>query len=313
MKKGIVVLAGCIFCLTALAQTNVFPTTGNVGIGTTTPIEKLHVVGKAKVEANYDGGNIGGTLLLSHPGKTANGLARDWVIYNMSGIYGNGLQFWAYDNLGCPTGLCNARFTIADNGNVGVGTTTPGAKLEVTGDVHVYSGNTDGGRMIWRGGTNGTQEFRARVAPDGHFAFFPGEGMPTTLALTQNGNVGIGTVYPQAKLAVNGDLFAKKIKVTLSGWSDYVFEKDYPLPSLAEVEKFIRQNNHLPGVPSAQEVISDGLDVGASQAVLLKKIEELTLYIIDQNKKIEQLEAANKQFKKLEEEVAAIRKLLVNK
>jgi hypothetical protein len=91
--------------------------------------------------------------------------------------------------------------------------------------------------------------------------------------------------------AVNGEAIFTKAKVKDFGnWPDYVFNKDYQLPALAEVEKFIQQNKHLPGIPAAAEVQQKGLDLGDNQAALLKKIEELTLYIIEQNKKIEGLE-----------------------
>jgi len=102
------------------------------------------------------------------------------------------------------------------------------------------------------------------------------------------GWVGIGTTSPQSELAVNGTITSKKVKVTLTGWSDYVFNDDYHLRPLNEVERYIQQNHHLPEVPSAEEVKKDGLDVGDNQATLLKKIEELTLYVIEQNKKLEE-------------------------
>jgi hypothetical protein len=115
---------------------------------------------------------------------------------------------------------------------------------------------------------------------------------------TTPGNVGIGTTNPSEKLAVKGNIIAQKIKVTLLGWSDYVFDSTYQLEPLHQVEKYIQQNKHLSGVPSAETVQKQGIDVGDNQAVLLKKIEELTLYVIEQNKK---LEAQNERIKKLEE------------
>lgn len=110
------------------------------------------------------------------------------------------------------------------------------------------------------------------------------------MSILTNGFVGIGIdslPYAEAKLGVNGAIYAKKLKVTQSGWADYVFEKDYKLPSLAEVENHINKYKHLPGVPSAAEVQQNGTDVAEIQATLLKKIEELTLYIIAQNKMLE--------------------------
>ncbi|WP_153796808.1 hypothetical protein [Foetidibacter luteolus] len=106
------------------------------------------------------------------------------------------------------------------------------------------------------------------------------------MVVTAAGNVGIGTLSPDEMLAVNGNIKAKKLIVTQNGWADYVFDKDYNLLPLYKVEDFIQQNKHLPGVPSAKEVSEKGIDLGDSQAVLLKKIEELTLYSIHQEKEI---------------------------
>ncbi len=102
------------------------------------------------------------------------------------------------------------------------------------------------------------------------------------------GNVGIGTIDPKGyKLAVNGNIRAKEIKVEAANWPDYVFAKDYALPSLKETEKHIQEKGHLPGIPSAQEVKSSGVDLGEMNAKLLKKIEELTLYLIEMKKENE--------------------------
>jgi hypothetical protein len=102
----------------------------------------------------------------------------------------------------------------------------------------------------------------------------------------ENGNVGVGTKTPSEKLSVNGKIRAKEIKIESASntWPDYVFKKDYPLPDLSDVEKHIQEKGHLPEVPSAKEVEKEGIALGANQAVLLKKIEELTLYMIEQDK-----------------------------
>jgi len=106
-----------------------------------------------------------------------------------------------------------------------------------------------------------------------------------------NGNVGIGTVEPQSKLAVNGKITAKEIVVTEAGWGDYVFEENYELPALDIVEKFIKENKHLQDVPSAKEIKEKGLSMAEMMVKQMQKIEELTLYLIEQNKKItEQVE-----------------------
>lgn len=79
--------------------------------------------------------------------------------------------------------------------------------------------------------------------------------------------------------------------VTETGWSDFVFDDDYNLPSLNEVENFINENNHLPDIPSAEDVEENGVSVGEMQAKLLQKIEELMLYVIEQQKEIEMLKS----------------------
>lgn len=99
-------------------------------------------------------------------------------------------------------------------------------------------------------------------------------------------------------LAVNGDAIFNKAKVKLySAWPDYVFKNDYQLPSLEEIELFIKKNRHLPGVPSEKEVNENGIDLGGMQSVLLEKVEQLTLYMIELNKKVNQLEKENESLK----------------
>lgn len=105
------------------------------------------------------------------------------------------------------------------------------------------------------------------------------------------GNVGIGTTDTKGyKLAVNGDAIFNRIKVKpTAAWPDYVFEKDYKLPSLQDVEKYIQAHKHLPEVPSGEDILKKGIDVGELNTVLLKKIEELTLHVIALQKQVEAL------------------------
>ncbi|MBO9201766.1 MULTISPECIES: hypothetical protein [Niastella] len=127
--------------------------------------------------------------------------------------------------------------------------------------------------------------------------------------LTQNvittnlsGNVAIGVPNSDTKgykLGVNGDaIFNRVVVKQYPNWADYVFEENYPLRSLHDLEQYIQQNGHLPEVPSAKQVEKTGLEVGENQVLLLKKIEELTLYIINQNKRLEACEMELKELKK---------------
>ena len=110
------------------------------------------------------------------------------------------------------------------------------------------------------------------------------------MSIKPNGSVGIGTRNPGGwKLAVNGKIRSKEIKVE-TAWSDFVFENDYDLPTLKEVEKQIKEKGHLKNIPSAEEVSKNGIFLGEMNAKLLQKIEELTLYLIQQEKRIKKLE-----------------------
>jgi hypothetical protein len=133
--------------------------------------------------------------------------------------------------------------------------------------------------------------------------FYSDGGIGTTanMIIAANGEVGIGTDLASNtdhyKLAVNGAVRAKRFVVETT-WQDFVFDKKYKLKSLQEVEQYIKQNGHLPEIPSAKEVESNGGDLGELVSLQMKKIEELTLYVIEQNKKIEEL---SKQIKSLKQ------------
>jgi hypothetical protein len=117
------------------------------------------------------------------------------------------------------------------------------------------------------------------------------------MKIDQNGNVGIGVSKPAEKLVVDGTICAKEVRVSLSGspyWPDFVFAKNYSLMSLSEIEQYIKTNQRLPELPAAAEVEENGIQLGEMNALLLKKIEELTLHIINLQKQIDELKAENK-------------------
>jgi hypothetical protein len=114
-----------------------------------------------------------------------------------------------------------------------------------------------------------------------------------------NESVAIGTnkIEPGTKLTVGGKMAAREIKVSTDAGADFVFNNDYELPSLKEVEKYISENKHLPEVPSAPEMITNGVELGKMNILLLQKIEELTLYMIKKDKEIEALRNEIKEIK----------------
>lgn len=108
------------------------------------------------------------------------------------------------------------------------------------------------------------------------------------MTLKWNTGIGIGTANPRYKLDVNGTIRAKEVIVE-TGWADFVFDDNYDLPSLRDVEAHINKHKHLPGIPAESEVKENGVNLGEMNVKLLQKIEELTLYVIEQQKEIDAL------------------------
>lgn len=276
---------------------------GNVGIGTSNPTEKLSVQAGTGHAVDMSLRNFEGNPLLTF---AIDGTAMSHV-NSYYGVTFNSQHspFYSFNLAG------NEFFRIDGSGRVGIGTVgTPQATLHLVGGVQAQSGPS----VIYDKGT-ADKQFYLSFYGNGNSQGFIGQpanvanrldlgtGSANITMTLLDGNVGIGTLTPQSKLAVNGTVCATKVRVSPTGcWADYVFDKGYKLRSLAEVEQYINQHHHLPEVPAAAEVEKNGLDVGDNQATLLKKIEELTLYVIEQNKK---LESQQQQIDQLKKEVSS--------
>ncbi|MDN3588118.1 hypothetical protein QWY86_15650 [Pedobacter aquatilis] len=265
-------------------------TNGNIGVGTTTPEQKLSVHGNIFSSVHSA---EGGALILENSTKTALNTAYRWALYNMTGAYGNGLQFWNYGQ----DGSYGSKFTISDTGNVGVGTATPTEKLSVSGNIFSSVHSAEGAGLILENSTKtmGNTAYRwAFYNMTGTYGnglqfwnySLDGNSYGPRLTISDTGNVGIGTTTPLEKLSVNGKMRVHEVKVETSNWPDYVFNEDYRKDSLSDIEKFIRQNKHLPDIPSAKEAEENGIALGEMNKLLLKKIEELTLHLIEKDKQI---------------------------
>ena len=120
-------------------------------------------------------------------------------------------------------------------------------------------------------------------------------GQNLVFTVENDGRVGIGTITPKAKLAVNGNILATEIKIkTDINVPDYVFDPDYQLPTLSSIEDYVKKHRHLPEIPSAADIQKDGVDLTAMNLALLKKVEELTLHLIAKEKEMEELKETQK-------------------
>jgi hypothetical protein len=229
------------------------------------------------------------------------------------------------------------RMRITSSGNVGIGTTSPNAPLQVKSSVDdiisvigsgsgrggIYNQNTNSGGhadlliendhgslgsycvFAIGGSANAYSNIfglsradRPYLVADGPYnlglsigtlpaqPLVLGTNNTERMRIDGSGHVGIGTTNTQGYLlAVNGSAVFTSAKVkAYSNWPDYVFNKDYQPPSLEDLQVYIGSHHHLPDVPSADSIEANGIDLGSTQVALLKKIEELTLYVINENK-----------------------------
>ena len=192
------------------------------------------------------------------------------------------------------------------NSNVGIGTTTPQQKLHVKGGDILLEETTDNedADLVIRNKTGHTvnlwvdspsdNSYLQTAGGSGNSKLILGAGnWESTMYVLKGGKVGIKTSYvPDGySLGVKNGIITEKVKVALaSQWGDFVFDNDYDLQSLEEVESYIEENNHLSGIPSATEIDASGVELGEMVRLQMIKIEELTLYIVELNKKVVALE-----------------------
>lgn len=244
-------------------------TTGNVGIGTSSPDYKLDVEGNLSMNKN--------TIYLLDGTDVNHGL----------GWYGTNKLF-AGQNIDGPVlfGFAGGALSTTQNGESNA--------LTWNKDGEVKINTNTGGAVLNIGGSTIVSHFNYGINEDTYIR--PGSSAGNVYM--DEGSVGIGTTNTQGyKLAIKGSVIAESVCVKLyANWPDFVFTNNYGLMSLADVEDYIKENKHLPNVPSEAEVSKDGINLGEMDAILLQKIEELTLYIIEQQK---QLNKQNKLIEKL--------------
>ena len=276
---------------------------GRVGIGIGDPSQKLDIDGNIRLRNNATIGtwssnsltfntNSAARMVIAADGKVGVGITTPSEKLDIDGNIrlrnDATIGTWSNNSLTFNTNSA-ARMVILADGKIGVGITTPSEKLDIDGNIRLRNNATIG---TW---SSNSLTFNTNSA--------------ARMVILADGNVGIGVASPQHKLHVaggakfdnqvlidagglyvNGEIKAKKYLATLTPFPDYVFLPEYKLLTINEVESFIAENGHLPGLPDAATVEINGIELGEMNALLLQKIEELTLYIIAQDKKIQTLE-----------------------
>jgi hypothetical protein len=200
-----------------------------------------------------------------------------------------------------------------NNGNIGIANATPSSVLDIQSDVDRSAFRIQGGKP-YNTFYLDISSFKINDNPEVGYSLNikNNSQVYNNLLVFNNGNVGIGTTITDAKLTVKGDIHAREVRVDLvGGVADYVFAPTYNLRPLAEVEQFVKANSHLPEIPSAKEVAQNGVNLGEMQNKLLQKVEELTLYVIEQEKKqsvtLQKLEELRKENEKMKAEMIEIK------
>nr|WP_319570996.1 hypothetical protein [uncultured Draconibacterium sp.] len=279
---------------------------GKVGLGTSSALEKLDVRGTIRVIPSSNNHSllldrIGGKATIKAINSSSNG---SMVIDPASD--GDAIYLGHYVN--------SNTYISSGGGKVGIGTSSAREKLDVRGTVRVIPSSNNYSLLLDRIGGKATIK-AINSSSNGNMVIDPasdGDAIllghyvnSNTYISTGGGQVGIGTTKVGShKLAVEGSIGAREIKVESSGWSDFVFDEEYELKSLDEIEKFIIANKHLPDIPSEAEVGKKGINLGEMDAKLLQKIEELTLYLLEMKKELSGVKEKNLA---LEEEIKAIK------
>ncbi len=239
---------------------------------------------------------------------------------------------------------------LRSSGNVGIGIKSPKSSLHIASpitsissiqniDANLIIEGKSNGRTINKGaslgfvvpantdGSNSWQQGRVLVTPDNssngnasgrmylQTRYLNQQGTAwewrDNLVLRSSGNVGIGTTNPDSKLTVKGKIHAEEVKIDLSVPApDYVFKKDYDLLSIDEVQQHIQEKGYLPNIPSAKKMETEGVDLGTMNMKLLEKIEELTLYTIEQEEQLKAQKEEIENLKQRNEDVVSLKKLV---